>query len=466
MKHDTGPSLSSTNRHSPSRRRKMRIIRILRLTILAMCLLVLTSFGVLVYLLLSPAKPNSTSPSDVLSSASSSNSAEQGASNSSSGTSDTSGSGTESTLPLTPIDITERLPHSDLIEAYFGPLPEVAAVMPLERRVVRGIYIGAAGNLDANIDLANSSEINAFVIDLKESYGIPYNSQNPLALEIDQVHPTYDLSAVVEQCHANDIWVIGRIVCFKDPGLATAHPEFSIQDADGNALKFKNEGGYPFVSPYNSDAWNYYIDLALEAVDMGVDEIQFDYIRFPTGGTLSGASSYFGASETTPSKADAINRFLQTARRRIQDARGIPLSADVFGIVLSSNLDGATLGQNWETIGLTGIDSLCPMIYPSHYALGTMLYGKTFDKPDLYPYDMLYAALNTGSEKASVEGYAVVRPYLQAFTASYIGEGNYMTYGYTEINQQIQAIYDTGYEEWILWNPSARYPTGEYKGTT
>lgn len=462
MKNHQEPSVSSINQYSPSRRKKLRIIRVLRMAILVLSLLILTSSGVLLYLIFSPPKPAAQS-TDVVSLSSASEDNLTGT-DSSSDTNPSSGDPTGSTVAPIPVEITERIVSSDIIENYFGPLPEITAVQPLERRVVRGIYIGAAGNLEANIHLANSSDINAFVIDLKESYGIPYNSQNPLALETGQVSATYDLAAVVEQCHANDIWVIGRIVCFKDPGLATAHPELCIQDADGNALKFKNEGGYPFASPYNPEVWNYYIDLATEAIEMGVDEIQFDYVRFPTGGTISGASSYFGEPGTTPTKAEAINRFLQTARRRIQDTYGIPLSADVFGIILSSRSDGNNLGQDWETIGLTGIDSLCPMIYPSHYALGTMLNGKTFDKPDLYPYDMLFAALKTGSEKASAEGYSAVRPYLQAFTASYIGEGNYMTYGYTEINQQIQAVYDMGYQEWILWNPGGKYPAGEYKG--
>ena len=194
--------------------------------------------------------------------------------------------------------------------------------------------------------------------------------------------------------HDNNILVIGRIVCFKDPDLASQMPEYSIKDAAGNSLYFKNEGSNAFANPYDSRTWDYNISLALEAVQAGIDEIQFDYVRFPTGGTTTGESPYFGDPATTPTKAEVINRFLQTARIRIQDEYGVPVNADVFGIILSSSSDGASLGQDWATIGLTGVDSLCPMLYPSHYALNTILNGSTFEKPDYKPYEVLFAALS------------------------------------------------------------------------
>lgn len=375
-----------------------------------------------------------------------------------------SSNSTEPTPTASAINITELLPANALSEAYWGPLPEVTSTQVLDHKEVRAIYIGAAANLNTNIALAQSSEINAFVVDLKESNGVIFNSTNELATSIGDVRGAYNLETVVNTCHENDIRVIGRIVCFKDPTLAEQRPDLSIQDANGQSLKFKNEGSIAFANPYNSATWDYYISLAEEAIAMGVDEIQFDYVRFPTGGTTSGESPYFGEEGTTPSRADAINRFLQTARRRIQDTYGVPVTADVFGIILSSATDGANLGQDWATIGLTGVDALCPMIYPSHYALGTNLNGKTFDKPDLYPYDVLYNALVLGSSAASQAGYSTVRPYLQAFTASYIGEGNYKSYSYSDINDQIRALQDAGYSEWILWNPSAAYPSGTYAG--
>ena len=362
--------------------------------------------------------------------------------------------------------VTELLQQSAIVDSFFGPLPVAESVVPVTHNEIHAIYLGAAANLDKSITLAQNSEINAFVIDLKESNGVMFNSTNVLANELGVVKSYYNLADVIKKCHDSDIKVIGRIVCFKDPELAAQKPDYSIEDASGNSLLFKNEGKNAFANPYDTRNWDYLIDLAIEAVNAGVDEIQFDYVRFPTGGTTTGEKPFFGDAATTPTKAETINRFLQTARIRISDEYGIPISADVFGIILSSAADGASLGQDWATVGLTGVDSLCPMLYPSHYALNTILNGKNFDKPDYYPYDVLLNSLAMGADEASVAGYATVRPYLQAFTASYIGEGNYISYGYEQINAQIKAVHDAGYTEWVLWNPSAKYPTGVYDGVS
>lgn len=360
--------------------------------------------------------------------------------------------------------IEEKLPTNPLSDKYWGPLPQLDGGVTVNRKEVQGLYIGAAFNLDANIEIAKNSNINSFVIDLKETNQIYFNSSNPIAQEVGYVTNTYDLESICQKCHDNDIWVIGRIVCFKDVNLANKYPDRAICDSNGEVLFFNNEGSEAFINPYDQRNWDYLIELASEAISMGVDEIQFDYVRFPTGSSTTGSEPYYGLTEEVPTKSDAINRFLQTARLRIQDTLGIPVSADIFGIAVSSQIDGDILGQNWANVGFTGVDTLCPMIYPSHYALGTMMNGHVFEHPDLEPYDVMYSALQLGSQYHNQAGYAIVRPYCQAFTASYIGSGNYMHYDYTAINDQIRAIQDQGLTEFILWNPSGEYPQGLYGG--
>ncbi|MCR5804830.1 MAG: putative glycoside hydrolase [Clostridia bacterium] len=368
----------------------------------------------------------------------------------------------------TPFEIKENIQWTsekkEQLDAYFGPLPEVDKVVPVKHKEVKGLYTNAAMNIDNNIELAKNSEINTFVIDLKESYGVLFDSKNELANEIGYVYPQYDLKEVIEKCHENDIYVIGRIVCFKDVALANKFPDRAICDSAGNPLAFWNEGSEIFANPYDTRNWDYLIDLALEAIDMGVDEIQFDYIRFPTGSSVSGAEPYFGVEGEVPTKADAINRFLITARRKIQDPTGVPVSADIFGIAVSSSLDGEILGQDWANLGFTGVDSLCPMIYPSHYALGTMMNGHIHDYPDKDPYQVMFDALTIGGKYHNAEGYSTVRPYCQAFTAAYLGGDNYMNYDYTAINDQIRAIQDAGLDEFVLWNVEGIYPSGNYGG--
>jgi len=447
---------SSNNRQA--RMRKRKIILFLRLFILVMLFLII---GMSIFLI---GRSISTSMSTPKTTASATSETSVTTASDSALSSDISVTVTAAPSPTAAPTITELLQQSAIVDSFFGPLPVAESVVPLVHNEIHAIYLGAAANLDKSIALANNSEINAFVVDLKESNGVMFNSTNALAAELGVIQSYYKLADVVKKCHDNNIKVIGRIVCFKDPELAKQKPDYSIEDAGGNSLFFKNEGKNSFANPYDTRTWDYIIDIGIEAVNAGVDEIQFDYVRFPTGGTTSGEKPYFGDPATTPTKAEVINRFLQTARIRIQDEYGIPVNADVFGIILSSASDGASLGQDWATVGLTGVDSLCPMLYPSHYALNTVLNGKNFAKPDFSPYDVLFNSLAMGADEASVPGYATVRPYLQAFTASYIGEGNFITYGYAEINAQIKAVIDSGYNEWVLWNPSAKYPEGAYDG--
>lgn len=368
---------------------------------------------------------------------------------------------------------TSAIPSDPHVEDFFGPLPVPEQIAAFERNELRAIYIGAAANIEQALEIARKTEVNAVVLDLKESDGIKYASEIPLALENGLVRPAFNLQEVVARFHAEDVKVIGRIVCFKDPLLAEKRPDLAINDQSGNQLFFSNEGGKPFVNPYNQDVWQFNIDIAVEAIDAGIDEIQFDYVRFPTGGTTSGAKPYFGPEDSVPKRFQVINRFLQTANVHIQDERGVSLGADVFGIIIESELDGNNLGQDWKTVGLTGIDNVSPMIYPSHYAnsstthysgngRGTMINKVHFEKPDLYPYEVMYNALLAGQAVTGQPGYAVNRPYLQAFTASYLPSGYYIEYGAAEIKAQIQAIRDAGYKEWICWNPRAEYPMAAF----
>ena len=353
------------------------------------------------------------------------------------------------------------LPISEVTENFFGPLPVPESPEEVQNFQVRGLYIGMAGarssgNFRDNISLVENSEMNSIIVNLKDESGVNFNSKNQKAYELQLVLSTYDLKETIETAHEKGIKVIGRIVCFKDPPYARKNPDQCIQDLEGNVLQFRGEKDNTFVNPYNTDYWEYLFSIAEEAVELGIDEIQLDYVRFPTGKTVSDAQPFFGESGSTPNKIDVINYFLQTARIRIQEEYGIPVTADVFGIILSdtSRYEEEILGQEWRSIGLTGISAVCPMAYPSHYREGSTINGKTFEDPNANPYDVMYETLMVGKRYADEEDYAVVRPYLQAFDG----------YGYSEINDQIRAVYDAGYQEWILWESEVQYPSGSYDG--
>ncbi len=338
------------------------------------------------------------------------------------------------------------------------PTPE-----PKEPVKVKALYLTGstvAKSLDHYIDLANKTELNSLVIDIKENGIINYESQIPLAQELSLYKKVYDVKEVLEKCHDNDIYVIGRIVVFRDNNLSNKKPEYAIKKPNGDLWKEGKMGSW--TNPYIKEVGDYNIEIAKEAVELGFDEIQFDYVRFPT--TRANEVVY---SENAPPKTEAINDFLRKAANEIKKVKDVPVSADIFGIVIESDRDGKAIGQLFDEIGMD-IDYISPMIYPSHYAnasngmfgngVGQAINGVLFTAPDLEPYNVIYQALLKAKSRISqVPGYkSKVRPYLQDFTIK-MKEGYYQEYGAKQVREQIQAVYDAGYEEWILWDGSNTY---------
>ncbi|MDQ2087577.1 putative glycoside hydrolase [Herbivorax sp. ANBcel31] len=311
--------------------------------------------------------------------------------------------------------------------------------------------VGHSENVEKYIDLAKNTEVNSYVIDIKCDDGyVGYESNIPKVRELETWMRRYDVESVLQEFNDNDIYTIGRLVVFKDPLFSSHHPEWAVKMSDGSLYTERN--GATWIDPYRREAWPYIIDIAREALEFGFDEIQFDYIRFPNDGNKSAMRFNDDGSE----KYEIINEFLSYAREELPDA---VLSADVFGIILETPKDVEDIGQYLELVGMD-IDYISPMIYPSHYAVGQKVNGVQFMKPDFEPYEVVYQSLVKGKERISeVEGYmADMRPYLQAFTASWLGDGYYQRYGAEQMKEQIQAVYDAGYEEWIFWDPENKYP--------
>lgn len=315
-----------------------------------------------------------------------------------------------------------------------------------------GWTVGSDKKLKHYIELANTTEINAYVVDIKDDDGyVGYESQVPEVREIKAYKKKYDVDKVLKEFHDNNIHIIGRLVCFKDPVLATKKPELAVKNVNGGLWKERtSEGAVPWVNPANRDSWPYLISIAKEAVEKGFDEIQFDYVRFPTGN-----KKVMDFGKMDKEKYEIINEFLAYARKELP---GVILSADVFGIICESPKDTEDIGQYLELIG-KDIDYISPMVYPSHYAVGQTVNGVRYVKPDLEPYGVVYNSLVKAKRRIeAVEDYkADVRPYIQDFTASWLGDGYYMTYGPEQVRQQIKAVYDAGYEEWILWDALNTY---------
>ncbi len=319
---------------------------------------------------------------------------------------------------------------------------------------VRGIYVtgpmAGSAAMDGLITLVDETELNAMVIDVKNDDGnITYKMDMDSARETGAcVNYISDMEGLMAKLKEHHIYTIARVVCFKDPYLAAAKPELALKKSDGTPVTDAN--GLAFVNPYREETWEYIVDVAIAASELGFDEIQFDYVRFPIGADADAAD--YGVDLNTYTKEQAITGFLSYAAERFEE-ENIVFGADVFGTIIGSETDVERVGQNYRTLGETA-DVLSPMVYPSHYANG--VFG--LDVPDAHPYETVLAALQGSGKELETIGEAdraVVRPWLQSFTATWVD--GHIPYEGEEIRQQIQAVYDAGYEEWILWNASNRY---------
>lgn len=320
---------------------------------------------------------------------------------------------------------------------------------------VKGIYVTAqvAGSSSVNdlIDLAETTEINAMVIDVKDDQGkITYDMDSVMAQEIGAVSNSIsDIESLVAACKEKEIYLIARIVAFKDPLLAEKRPDLAIKNQDGSIYKDSNNEGW--VNPYKQEVWDYLIEVASQAAAVGFDEIQFDYIRFSTGDGIAKAD--FGEEAKTKSKEEIITEFTKYAYEKIKPL-GVFMSADVYGAIINSTIDAGLVGQNYVEMSKY-LDYICPMIYPSHFGEGN--YGIAY--PDLEPFEIISKVLKVSKTKLSAmpeqEHKAIVRPWLQDFTATWVKK--HQEYGAEELREQIDGVYSAGYEEWILWNSRCNY---------
>jgi len=331
-----------------------------------------------------------------------------------------------------------------------------------EQKEVRGIYltghsIGLQSRFNHLIEVINETELNAMVIDVKDDNGeISYTSNVPMVkeLETDKVPKIKDIKNVLNTLNQNDIYPIARIVTFKDNIAATKHPELAIKSNDGSV--WRDYKKVAWLNPYVKESWEYAISIGEEAADLGFKEIQFDYVRFPTDGNRSLIN--YGVAGKDKTMAQAISEFLSYARERLSK-KGAVVSADVYGLVTTVK-DDMGIGQHLETL-TTATDVLCPMVYPSHYAYGS--YGIKY--PDLEPYKTVYTSLSHAKQRIDamqVEGTkAKIRPWLQDFTGSWLRpKSAYKEYKAEDVRAQINAAYDSGLKEWILWNAGNKYTEG------
>ncbi|MBW3573002.1 MAG: putative glycoside hydrolase [Gemmatimonadetes bacterium] len=324
--------------------------------------------------------------------------------------------------------------------------------------IIRGIYVSsyAIGNpvkRAALLALADSTEINAFVVDVKDEDGVRYPSEVAVAREAahERSIPVRDLKAVVDTLRAHGIHPIARVVVFKDPRLSRLKPEWSIRTPGGAV--WRDRQGLSWVSPWDRDVWEMNIAVAEEAVRAGFREVQFDYVRFPEQ-YRSLPLQVHPEADSTGNRTDAIAGFLAAARDRLHPL-GATVTADVFGLSMNDPRD-VGIGQQWERLSSI-TDALLPMVYPSHY-FPTHLAG--ISRPNRMPFETVRASVGMGvvrSDRLRAAGVEPARivPWLQAFTATWNDRG--FPYGPQQARDQIRALYELGIEDWIFWHPGSNY---------
>jgi len=316
---------------------------------------------------------------------------------------------------------------------------------------IKALYINAwafgSAKLWRLIHLADSTEINAFVIDVKDDTGcLLYPSAVSTAQEIgaNKCVRARDIRVRLDSVHAHGIYAIARLVVAKDPLLAEGKPRWSVQDVNGGL--WRDRIGSAWVDAFNDSVWIYSARLAEEAVQIGFNEVQFDYVRFPDEPKERLATAIFAARRRGDTQREAVARNVRMLKSRLAPL-GAPVTFDIFGLTASATGDMG-IGQVWEDFIMVA-DVVLPMVYPSHYYRGA--YG--YDRPNAHPYQIVRQALREALGRSQHADAALIRPYLQAFT---LGR-RLPRYTPFEIREQIRAAEELGIHSWVLWNPRSVY---------
>lgn len=363
--------------------------------------------------------------------------------------------------------------------------------LPNPPAIIKGLYAtgysaGSVKKVDYLIDLIKTSELNAVVIDIKDYSGyILYDIQNEdvARYKTKQVQIPY-INQVIKRFHDEGIYVIARQTVFQDPVLAKARPDLALKNISGmasgtpisQAPVWRDSKGLAWMDPASKEVWDYNIAIAKDAASRGFDELNFDYVRFASDGSLENIGFPFYKPKTSL-KLTVIHDFFRYLR---EHTTGIIISADLFGLT-TVNSDDLGIGQSL-TAAAEFFDYICPMVYPSHYASGFIGYKN----PANYPYEVVKYSMEKALEKLMTKTvthivtstdskatttvvlpskpkyHAKLRPWLQDFNLG-------ATYDAAKIRAQITAVDEILkptplYDGWLLWNASNVYTVSALNG--
>lgn len=338
-------------------------------------------------------------------------------------------------------------PATPVVAAQAAPVPAAPPPLPsLPPGGVKGIYLtgwtaGTKNHFNHLVGMVDRTELNAMVIDIKDDGNVTYGANVPLVKEIGvNRHMVANMDKLMATLKEHDIFPIARIVCFRDTPLAEARPNMAVLAPNGKVWHDKT--GHAWLNPYSKAAWDYNVDLALDAIKRGFKEIQFDYVRFPSEGKLS-ILKYPGKPKNGL-RRDQISAFVKYAGEKIR-AQGAWFSADVFGLTSLVDHDMG-IGQTRTNVA-KHVDYLCPMVYPSHYALGEY----HIPNPNKAPYKIVHLSVGDAKKRLKDVPTCKLRPWLQDFSLHGVH------YGPAQVKAQIKALRDLNLHEFLLWNAGCKY---------
>ena len=328
------------------------------------------------------------------------------------------------------------------------PAAAVTPSAPGDLPIVRGLYVNrfaaqSAKRMRKLIAIADSTEVNAFVIDVKDEFGLNIPSQDPTVQKnAGKAGVIPNVRQLMDTLKAHQILAIARIVVFKDSVAARVNPNNVIRKPDGSPWRDKQ--GLTWVNPYDEEIWEYNMRVAEEAIRLGFGEVQFDYIRFPE--PYKSLPTQVFPKQNGRAKPDVLAEFLKRANVRL-DKLNARTTADIFGLV--TTVGGALeIGQEWEKVS-PAVDVVLPMTYPSHYPPGA--FG--IKRPNADPYKVQFTAIARARQRDAKLGLSGerVRPWIQAFS---LGQPKYDA---SHVKDQMRGIYDAGYNGWVWWHPGSVY---------
>jgi hypothetical protein len=316
---------------------------------------------------------------------------------------------------------------------------------------VKALYLTVYGTAskkirEAALEAIRLNNLNALVIDVKGDSGfIPFKVDIPLAEEVGAQKTILikDMPALVASLKEQGLYLIARIVVFKDDPLAAARPQWAVKR--GGAV-FRDREKLRWVDPFNKEVWNYNIAIAKAAAALGFDEVQFDYVRCPDKKGV-----VFSQPSNQDSRTEAVTGFLKAAHQALAPTN-VMLSADIFGYVLW-NLDDTGIGQKIDA-ALSAVDIVSPMLYPSGFQFGI----PDYPNPVQHPYEIVYLSLKRAQERTGASPLRF-RPWIQAFRDYAFRGGDFAE---ARMLTQIKAADKFGASGWMFWNPRNVYPKGRF----